>query len=690
MFLNFFLFLQHHKIIKMNNYLQKILLISLVFFSFSIFAQSVPKTEKNTIPLNPRFVFGSNFYNYQGGIAGTESNFLSGDVGFNAGLSLDVDDKISLSFLFSSPSTFYEKEFSAIDGSLISEFRSEFSTLGLSLKYDFKTKSIFNPFISLGLQGITFKTLNNDISSQYSAKETGLVIPVGAGITLEMSDRMSFDASLNYALSQVDIDKTAEELNDNFVVFNFSISYDLFTPKPSSINPLKEKYYSDVDYDKMDLADQDGDLVLDVNDYCPETPTGVKVDESGCPLDSDNDGIADYLDKEKNTIAGAIVDEKGVTLKEDKFKSKFDKNKVASREFANFYNDNEISRDDFKSINAYLIAKANAFNNLYNSNNSSNEELGLRFKVQLGVYNDGVSPRIINKLLCLEDLESYTENNGNVIYAVGNYLTIDDALGREFELEKKGFKNLDLLEYENGVLSLYRPPVVEENDDKSPQDPPMPTLSDNDTDKVDSEAIVAEIKIPSTVYRVQIGAYKVVLSNKIFDGVENVVSFKGNDGLIRYMTGSFDNYSDAISYRSQMRSRGFEDAFVVTFKDGERVPLNKSISTKKNVVKANKAAKKKKQVQKNVKKKNDLVFVIQIGVFPEILSPEDLSMMSKINNVNKESSGSFYKYYSENFSEYSLAASKLKKIKSIGFADAFILSTLNGKEISLEKALNLN
>ena len=176
------------------------------------------------------------------------------------------------------------------------------------------------------MQGITFKTLNYDISSKYSARETGLVIPLGAGITLEMSDRMSFDASLNYALSQVDIDKTAEELNDNFVVVNFSISYDLFTPKPSAINPLKEKYYSDVDYDKMDLADQDGDLVLDVNDYCPETPTGVKVDESGCPLDSDNDGIADYLDKEKNTLAGAIVDEKGVTLKEDKFKSKFDKN----------------------------------------------------------------------------------------------------------------------------------------------------------------------------------------------------------------------------------------------------------------------------------------------------------------------------------------------------------------------------
>ena len=143
-----------------------------------------------------------------------------------------------------------------------------------------------------------------------------------------MSDRMSMDASVNFVLSQVDIDKTTEEQNDNYAVFNLSVSYDLFTPKPSELDYLKEKYYSDVNYDKLDMSDQDGDLVLDINDYCPETPTGVKVNENGCPIDTDNDGIADYLDKEKNSLAGAIVDEKGVTLKEDQFKSKYDKNEV--------------------------------------------------------------------------------------------------------------------------------------------------------------------------------------------------------------------------------------------------------------------------------------------------------------------------------------------------------------------------
>ena len=677
----------------MNNFLHNFVLVFLLFFSFTLFSQHVPNIDKNKIPLSPRFVFGSNFYNYQGGITGNESSLISGDIGYLTGLKLHFNVNSSVSFLFSSPASFFEKQFDPNTGLLEGEFRSEFSTIGLTYNYNVRSKSLINPFLSFGVQSISFKTLNPDISSQYSEKESGFVIPVGAGLSLKMSDRMSMDASVNFVLSQVDIDKTTEEQNDNYAVFNLSVSYDLFTPKPSELDYLKEKYYSDVNYDKLDMSDQDGDLVLDINDYCPETPSGVKVDENGCPIDTDNDGIADYLDKEKNSLAGAIVDEKGVTLKEDQFKSKYDKNEVASREFANFYNESEISRDDFKTINAYLIAKANAFNNLYNSQNNQDEELGLVYKVQLAIYNDGVPPRMINRLLSLEDLESFTENNGNVIYAVGNYLTIEDALGREFELEKLGFNNLSILEYENGVLTAYTPPVSKQDQEVSKEET---NEEDNNIDSLlvakKEDIVKAEVDFSnSTVYRVQIGAFNVNLSEKIFQGVDNVVSFKGNDGLVRYMTGSFDNYSDAINYRNQMRSRGFEDAFVVTFKDGKRVPLSKSISKKKAPkISKKKSVKKEVKLESKKEKNVDLKFYVQIGIFPEILSADDLSMMSEINNVRKQASGSFYKYLSNEYGEYSLAASQLQIIKSTGFKDAFIIATLNGKEISLEKALSLD
>ena len=156
------------------------------------------------------------------------------------------------------------------------------------------------------------------------------------------------------------------------------------------------------------------------------------------------------------------------------------------------------------------------------------------------------------------------------------------------------------------------------------------------------------------------------------------------------MTGSFNNYSDALNYRSQMRSRGFEDAFVVTFKNGERVPLSKSISKKSSQKRSKPLISKKEVKAKKPEKLDKLSFYVQIGVFPEILSAADLSMMSEIDNVRKQPSGSFYKYFSQEYNEYSLAASQLQMIKSIGFIDAFIIATLNGNEISLEKALKLD
>ncbi|GAB3831259.1 OmpA family protein [Hymenobacter jeollabukensis] len=43
--------------------------------------------------------------------------------------------------------------------------------------------------------------------------------------------------------------------------------------------------------------DADNDGVIDQNDKCPNTPAGVKVDASGCPLDTDGDGVPDYQDR---------------------------------------------------------------------------------------------------------------------------------------------------------------------------------------------------------------------------------------------------------------------------------------------------------------------------------------------------------------------------------------------------------
>ena len=56
---------------------------------------------------------------------------------------------------------------------------------------------------------------------------------------------------------------------------------------------------------EVDRNDKDGDGIKDRKDLCPATPTGVKVDANGCPLDTDRDGVVDYLDKCPDTPGSA-------------------------------------------------------------------------------------------------------------------------------------------------------------------------------------------------------------------------------------------------------------------------------------------------------------------------------------------------------------------------------------------------
>ncbi|MBW3660155.1 MAG: thrombospondin type 3 repeat-containing protein [Gemmatimonadetes bacterium] len=65
------------------------------------------------------------------------------------------------------------------------------------------------------------------------------------------------------------------------------------------------------------VRDSDFDGVPDRDDLCPNTPRGVIVDETGCPVDSDGDGVPDGLDACPNTPEGAMVDERGCPLDSD-------------------------------------------------------------------------------------------------------------------------------------------------------------------------------------------------------------------------------------------------------------------------------------------------------------------------------------------------------------------------------------
>lgn len=95
-----------------------------------------------------------------------------------------------------------------------------------------------------------------------------------------------------------------------------------------------------------------------------------------------------------------------------------------------------------------------------------------------------------------------------------------------------------------------------------------------------------EIKIPKPeiLFRVQIATYNnpKPLSHRKFKDLDYVMEYYHN-GIFKYTAGKFDTLDDAIEYQNELRKqKTFKDAFVVAFKDNERISVEEARTLLKN------------------------------------------------------------------------------------------------------------
>jgi len=91
-----------------------------------------------------------------------------------------------------------------------------------------------------------------------------------------------------------------------------------FTYLDPDCNCVKDSVRVETIIDGTPLNDEDADGVPDINDNCPNTPAGDRVDNNGCTIpqltDSDNDGVNDSEDLCPNTPVGTQVDAVGCSV----------------------------------------------------------------------------------------------------------------------------------------------------------------------------------------------------------------------------------------------------------------------------------------------------------------------------------------------------------------------------------------
>jgi N-acetylmuramoyl-L-alanine amidase len=94
--------------------------------------------------------------------------------------------------------------------------------------------------------------------------------------------------------------------------------------------------------------------------------------------------------------------------------------------------------------------------------------------------------------------------------------------------------------------------------------------------KKDKETKPAEVKT-TIVFKVQFASSDVELNlkDKKFEQIKNGSYYKVNN-LLKYTSGSFTSLADASAHQNTLRQNGFKDCFVVAFKNGERIHINKA------------------------------------------------------------------------------------------------------------------
>ncbi len=214
---------------------------------------------------------GQNFYNYAApqaayGFAGLSvSRFLSNH--FEASL-MFTKGEIGNTQPLSAWSTPKDYEFR--------HFRLSTHTATLNFQYNILgPQYIVRPFLVVGVGAMfTEKKYTNTKQRFDYALPT-----MGGGFMVRMNDYVSLKLEEKFIYASTDeLDMTVRSGpnngNDGFLYHTAGLVFNLGAQ-----------------------PDADIDGVSDKKDKCPATPTGVAVDENGCPLDRDKDGVADYIDQ---------------------------------------------------------------------------------------------------------------------------------------------------------------------------------------------------------------------------------------------------------------------------------------------------------------------------------------------------------------------------------------------------------
>ncbi|MCZ4408278.1 hypothetical protein O3Q51_05630 [Cryomorphaceae bacterium 1068] len=258
--------------------------------------------------------------------------------------------------------------------------------------------------------------------------------------------------------------------------------------------------------------------------------------------------------------------------------------------------------------------------------------------------------------------------------------------------------------------------IIAEKDDFSDVEGSMFAEAPVSVYSADKPIPVDPVMPDGLIFQVQVGAYRNPIPQDLFGPYAPIMGQKLDNGITRYRAGLFKKYNEAIQARNEIREKGYSDAFVVVYVNGEKltgaeardilaqakaketisVELVSGVPTDEPLVDISEIVEETPKL--NTEYYNDpeaaeaaqvevitgLFYTVQVGVYSK---PVKLDQLFNLTELNSELTGSgVIRYTTGRFADLKEATSRKELAREKGVSDAFITAYYNGKRISLAEA----
>jgi hypothetical protein len=275
-------------------------------------------------------------------------------------------------------------------------------------------------------------------------------------------------------------------------------------------------------------------------------------------------------------------------------------------------------------------------------------------------------------------------------------------------------KETDLDAIKGNWLSMVE--IIAEKEDFSDVEGSMFVEAENSVYNTSTPIPIDPVMPAGLIFQVQVGAYRNPIPQDLFGPYAPIMGQKLDNGITRYRAGLFKKYEDAIQARNEIRTKGYGDAFVVVYVDGEKLTGGQARdilaqAKSKEIISielisgvltleplADSTAKVDDPTDSNTEYYNDpeaaeasqvevimgLFYTVQVGVYSK---PVKLDQLFNLSELNSElTSSGVIRYTTGRFDDLTAASNQKELAREKGVSDAFITAYYNGKRISLTEA----